>query len=395
MIPVERAHLNVAAISHPGMSGKNNEDRYGVSAFRINSDDSPASVLAVVADGIGGHRAGEVAAELAVEAISQVVAGAGAGHPVQTLQNAIVYASQVINQRAETDPTMKGMGTTCACVLVIGDRLYTASVGDSRVYLIDNRAIHQVTTDHTWVQEAIEHGALTEEEARSHPNAHVIRRYLGSKNDVVPDTRLRLSQGEEDRKAEANQGAQLQPGDCILLCSDGLTDLVDDSEIYTALKTGNLDQSLEKLVKLANQRGGHDNITAVALQVPLPELEKTAQIPVAATGRRTRLGATCLTAGLVLAAAILAFGGLFWYFNRSGSLLTPTSTANPSLESTLFPQLTSSGPGTPLPGTIPTGTASTASARTPTAAVLRTQGSANITLSPATLTPWPTNTPGP
>jgi protein phosphatase len=392
MIPVERAHLNIAAISHPGMSGKNNEDRYGVSAFRINSDDSLASVLAVVADGIGGHRAGEVAAELAVEAISQVVAGAGAGHPVQTLQNAIVYASQVINQRAETDPTMKGMGTTCACVWVIGDRLYTASVGDSRVYLIDNRSIHQVTTDHTWVQEAIEQGALTEQEARSHPNAHVIRRYLGSKNDVVPDTRLRLSLGEEDRTAEANQGAQIQPGDCILLCSDGLTDLVDDSEIHAALKTGNLDQSLEKLVKLANQRGGHDNITAVALQMPLPDLEKTAQIPVPVAGKRTRIGATCLAAGLILAAAILAFGGLFWYFNRSGSLLTPTSTANPSLESTLFPQQTSPGPGTPLPGTVPTGSASTGSVRTPTATVLRTQGSANITLSPATLTPWPTNT---
>jgi protein phosphatase len=160
------------------------------------------------------------------------------------------------------------MGATVACCWIISRQLYLANVGDSRIYLLRGRYIYQLSNDHTWIQEAMDHGLLTPEQARAHPNAHVIRRYLGSKQPVVPDTRLRLSPGESDAQAEANQGFVLLPGDRLLLCSDGLTDLVSNDEIRYHLEGAPLEPALQALINLANGRGGHDNITLVALQVP-------------------------------------------------------------------------------------------------------------------------------
>jgi len=231
LIPAKRAHLKVAAITDPGRKGKNNEDRYAVVAHRLGRARGTSSVFAVIADGVGGHRAGEVAAELAVEAISRIVSGSDAKTPLETLQVAFQQANQIINSQAESELTQKGMSTTGACAWVIGNRLYIASVGDSRIYLLRGDRIRQITIDHTWVQEAISSGVLSLEQARDHPNSHVIRRHLGSSQPVAPDFRLRLRDDEDDLRAEANQGLPLGPGDQILICSDGLTDLVEDGEI--------------------------------------------------------------------------------------------------------------------------------------------------------------------
>jgi len=309
VIPAERAHLNVTAISHPGMTGKNNEDRYGVSAYTTNAENMLPSLLAVVADGIGGHRAGEVAAEIAVETISAGVAQSDGSQPLQTLREAIVSAGQAIGERAAIDPTLQGMGSTCACVWVIGSRLYAASVGDTRVYLIRENTIHRLTTDHTWVQEAIEHGLLAPEEARKHPNAHVIRRYLGSRQEVVPDTRLRLRPNENDAQAEANQGTELQPGDVLVMCSDGLTDLVDDGEILTALRTRNTRGALEELVRLSNRRGGHDNVTIITLAVPTIERPTIPVVVRRSRKRLVRVLGAAAALGLVLVAVA---AGVAW-----------------------------------------------------------------------------------
>ena len=119
MIPAERAHLSVTAVSHPGMTGKNNEDRYAVSAYTTDGEHTIPALLAVVADGIGGHRAGEVAAEIAVETISTDVAKSDASQPLQTLRAAIVHAGQVIREMAAADPAQEGMGSTCACACAI------------------------------------------------------------------------------------------------------------------------------------------------------------------------------------------------------------------------------------------------------------------------------------
>jgi protein phosphatase len=385
VIPAEHAHLQVAAVSHPGMSGKNNEDRYGVSAYHLDQAASRPAVLAIVADGIGGHRAGEVAAEIAVETISRVVAESDASQPVQILQEAIVRAGQVIHDQAETDTSLKGMGSTCACVWIIGSRLYTASVGDTRVYLIRGNTINQLTTDHTWVQEAIESGILRQEEARGHPNAHVIRRYLGSRNDVVPDTRLRLYQGEGDKNAEANQGTNLGPGDCVLICSDGLTDLVDDSEILAFVKDSPLQDAVEKLTSLANHRGGHDNITIVALQVP--EVEGIT-VPVAVPARRLPLRAGCLAATILAFAAILVFGGMYLFFGRPSATSTPTATLYPVIQPSVSPQPTLEASITVTPSPTPFPPAST------TASPSGTRQPLPGAIQP-TLTPWPTNTRAP
>src|SRR5512143_688695 len=117
MIPAERAHVHVAASTHPGMSGKNNEDRFAVTALRIEGEQPVPVVFAIVSDGIGGHRAGEVAAETAVETMSQVIAASDGSHPLETLQQAIQQASQAILTLAQEDVNKHGMGATCSCAL--------------------------------------------------------------------------------------------------------------------------------------------------------------------------------------------------------------------------------------------------------------------------------------
>lgn len=269
MIRSSLTHLHISALSHPGLSGKNNEDRYVVSSFHVGRDDPRPSVFAVVADGIGGHRAGEVAAELAVNYISQGVAESNARKPLKILENAIHNASQAIAEHSTKRSEEAGMGATCACTWVIENKLYIASVGDSRIYLLRDKYIRRLTIDHTWVQEAIEKKIITPEQARNHPNVHVIRRHLGSIHLPQVDFRLRLDDQETDEESRENQGFQLESGDTLLLCSDGLTDLVWDDEILKLIRSKkDLKSAAEGLVELANQRGGHDNITVVLMSMP-------------------------------------------------------------------------------------------------------------------------------
>jgi len=274
MIRSSLAHLHISALSHPGLAGKNNEDRYAVSSFHLGKEDPRPSVFAVVADGIGGHRAGEVAAELAVNYISQGVAESNARKPLKILENAIHDASQAIAEHSAGRSEEEGMGATCACTWVIENKLYTASVGDSRIYLLRDKYIRRLTIDHTWVQEAIEKKIITPEQARDHPNVHVIRRHLGSIHLPEVDFRLRLDDNETDEESKENQGFQLEPGDIILLCTDGLTDLIWDDEILKTIRSKrDLKSAAEELVDLANRRGGHDNITVVLMS--MPRLEET------------------------------------------------------------------------------------------------------------------------
>lgn len=268
MIPAEQAHLQVSAATHPGIKGKSNEDRYSVTAYLSSPDDPTPSVLAILADGIGGHRAGEIAAQLTIENITKFIANSPPDQPVLVLKQALTHTNQLILNIAGTKPALAGMGTTCVCAWVIGQQLYAASVGDSRLYLQRGKTLTCLTTDHTWIQEALSQGALKPEQVKGHPNAHIIRRYLGSATAINPDMRLRLNQADTDAQAEANQGLALLPGDRLILCSDGLTDLVKDPEILQVLHTRPLDQVPHQLIELANQRGGHDNITVVMLQVP-------------------------------------------------------------------------------------------------------------------------------
>ena len=263
-----RAHLYVSAATHPGMRGKNNEDRYSVSCHSAGPDGQTPSLLAVLCDGIGGYAAGEVAAEMAIEIISRQVAAGDETKPLEVLRQALRSASEAIRAQAVAHEKQKSMGSTCVCAWVLGDRLYMTWVGDSRLHLLRGDEIRQLTTDHTWVQEAIEYGALTPEMARNHPHAHVIQRHLGSAEPPEPDFRLRLQAEESAEQMLANQGMQLQAGDLLLLCSDGLSDLVEAHEIQSLIRSEGREKGLQSLVDLANERGGHDNITILALEYP-------------------------------------------------------------------------------------------------------------------------------
>lgn len=264
-----RSHLHVVAETNPGMTGKNNEDNYGVSAYHLSESDPTPVVFAVVSDGIGGHQAGEVAAEIVVNEFSQWVARSDGLHPLETLASAFTSANKKLLTEANADPRKQGLGATLACAWVIGKRLYTATAGDSRIYLVRANAIQQLSVDHTWVQEAIDKGIIDASQAIKHPNAHVIRRYLGSDKGFEPDFRLRMSAGESDERSLANQGLPLLPGDVVMLCSDGLTDLVSNQEIVTTMQNSKgMRETANALINLANARGGHDNITVVMLMMP-------------------------------------------------------------------------------------------------------------------------------
>jgi protein phosphatase len=363
MIRIQRAHLNVEAQTHAGMTGKNNEDRYAVTSFVLSEDDRTPVIFAVLADGIGGHRAGEVAAELAVNHIMQVVAKSDARHIQQTIKEAVIEASDAIAAHSASNENLKGMGATCAIAWIIGDRLYTAYVGDSRIYLMRGGRIQQLTVDHSWVQEAIEKGVITPEMAREHPNVHVIRRYLGSPEPPEPDFRLKVFDGEGDQQAEANQGMQLLPDDVVLLCSDGLTDLVWDDEILETVRTrSNIREAARALVDLANSRGGHDNITIVLVAVPADF-----KLVVKKKGKKIEwlpwvLGGIAGVIFVMLAVSVLAFGLL------RGTGATPTPTATPTATMTRTP--------------LPTLTAS---------ATMTATATQSLPIAP-TYTPWPTNT---
>ncbi len=272
MIRTTLAHLHIAALSHAGLSGKNNEDRYAASSFQLSKEDARPSIFAVVADGIGGHRAGEVAAELAVNYISMHVAESNAKKPIKILENAIHDASQAIAAHSAGKEEEHGMGSTCACVWIIENKLYTVYVGDSRIYLLRGKYIQRLSIDHTWVQEAYEKGIITADQMRDHPNVHVIRRHLGGIRLPEVDFRLRIDDNETDEESLNNQGFHLEPGDTILMTTDGLTDLVWDDEIQALIRSKrDLKSAAEALVSLANERGGHDNITVVLLAMPRVE----------------------------------------------------------------------------------------------------------------------------
>lgn len=365
MIRTQRAHLNVEAQTHAGMTGKNNEDRYAVASFVIDEENRMPVLFSVLADGIGGHRAGEVAAELAVNHIMQVVAKSDTRHIRKTIEEAVTEASDAIAAHSASNENLKGMGATCAIAWIVGDKLHTAYVGDSRIYLMRGGRIQQLTVDHSWVQEAIEKGLLTPDLARDHPNVHVIRRYLGSREAPDPDFRLKFFDGEDDHQAEANQGTQLQPDDVLLLCSDGLTDLVWNDEILETVRTrANLKEAAKSLIELANSRGGHDNITLVLISVPADfklVVKKNAKI---SGWLPWVIGGIAGVIFVLLAGSIVVFGLL----RQHAATSTPTSTLTAAATLTAAPSPT----GTLMPTVTPSATL-------------------DLPIAP-TYTPWPTNT---
>lgn len=266
LIPISEPPVLWGAGTHPGETGKNNEDSYALRFF-LTADHQPVT-LAFVADGIGGNRSGEVASALAVNTLCDTLQNASLANPVDDLQTAYAETARVLATASQQDGHNRGMGTTGAAALLVGRRLYTATIGDSRLYLRRRDHTRQISVDHTWIQAAIEHGIISREDAKTHPNQHVVVRHLGGKADVRPDLRLKLRDDEFPDESEQNQGLELNTSDEVLVCSDGLSDLVDTLEINGLLGRYPPQQAVDELITLARKRGGYDNITVIIIQVP-------------------------------------------------------------------------------------------------------------------------------
>jgi serine/threonine protein phosphatase PrpC len=244
-----------AVASDTGRRRRRNEDNYVV-----------APPLFAVADGMGGAQAGEVASKLAALALE---GGDSDGlHGIESIDMLIQEANRRIYDRASADPTASGMGTTMTVALVEGMTVAIGHVGDSRAYLVRGEQMEQLTEDHSLVNELLKSGKLSEEEAQVHPQRSVITRAVGTDPDVDVD----------------GFTIEAEEGDVFLICSDGLSDMVDDEEILELVHQNrdDLDQAVKALVAAANRGGGEDNITAVAFQISSdapPSLEDTVAMP--------------------------------------------------------------------------------------------------------------------
>src|SRR5699024_1436659 len=195
--------------------------------------------LLVVADGMGGHRAGDFASRFTVEVLAEEVQNCKETHPETILGNSIQAANERLLEEAEKDNRLEGMGTTLVAATILDHVLYFANVGDSRLYLI-NKEIRQLSKDHSMVEEMERLGGLTEEEAKHHPDKNIITRAIGVKQKVEPDF----------------FEYRLKGGDIILMCSDGLTNMVDDDEIFQIVKSArDIVEAVESLIQRANENG--------------------------------------------------------------------------------------------------------------------------------------------
>ena len=248
--------LEVATLSDVGRRRSHNEDHVAVLP---GPADGPwaGGVLLLVADGMGGANAGEVASQMAIEIVTREVFARPAAEPDAALRQAIEAANEHIWQEASGNSEWSGMGTTCTALWVHDGSVWMAHVGDSRAYLVRDGVAHLLTQDHSLVAQLVQKGQLTAEQAKTDPRRNVVTRSVGASASVEVDA------GSLDQA--------LRPGDVLLVCSDGLHGLVGEDELAWYAAGESLEKVCEDLIALANDRGGHDNISlVVGRAVPAP-----------------------------------------------------------------------------------------------------------------------------
>ncbi|MCI6552523.1 MAG: Stp1/IreP family PP2C-type Ser/Thr phosphatase [Lachnospiraceae bacterium] len=208
--------------------------------------------LFIVADGMGGHNAGDYASKHAVEIMKAEIERSFEKSPVKILRKAIQAANDYIRQKAGEDESLRGMGTTVVAATCLGDRyLEVANVGDSRLYIVSNDKIEQITRDHSLVEEMVRMGGIDRESARIHPDKNIITRAVGVEAAVEADF----------------YNVELERGDTVLLCSDGLTNMLEDEEIRMIMGSREgVEEKAEELVRAANDNGGRDNIAVIIIE---------------------------------------------------------------------------------------------------------------------------------
>lgn len=248
--PPEEVTPEAGLLSDTGCHRSQNQD--SVRIVRAGA----RGLLLVVADGMGGHKAGEVASQTAVEVIEREYRGAR-GTPGEALDRAFHRAHREILRLAAGDPSLKGMGTTCTALALAGRQAWAAHVGDSRLYLVRNGAIYQLSEDHTQCMELVRRGAMTLTEAHQHEDRNILVRAMGTRPALEPMI--------------WREPMAVRAGDAFVLCSDGLHDLVDGAEIREVVAGAAPDDACRRLVQMAVDRGGYDNITVAIARVPAPE----------------------------------------------------------------------------------------------------------------------------
>lgn len=249
-----RHELEIASLSDAGLVRPFNEDSIAVDA---------TLGIAAVADGMGERRGADMASRLATTRLLQLLRERADSAPDRAVREAFAAVNAAICREAQDNPGMQGMATTLVAAWFRGDRVSIAHVGDSRLYRFRDGHLERLTIDHSFVQEQLVAGTLTDEEARQSQSRHLVTRALGTEEAVAPD----LSEHE------------VRAGDLYLLCSDGLHDLVDDADIALTLETlhPNLDLAASTLIALANDRGGADNISVVLVKARAPNAAPTSR----------------------------------------------------------------------------------------------------------------------
>lgn len=249
--PFNNYDLNAVVLSDLGNVRKNNEDTGLVVRLADSELRNAKGYLLLVADGMGGHLAGEVASQMASEVVSQEYVNAQ-----DTVEKSLYHAFQKANQQIFTESRQhdrfRGMGTTCTVIVVHQHQIYFGHVGDSRAYLFKNGEFIQLTEDHTYVRELVRLGEIREEEAATHPDRNVLTQAMGTKAEVQIDIGRCL--------------LPFDPTDRLLLCSDGLYEYCRKDDFIRLLSLPNLSEAARELVALAKARGGHDNITVVVAE---------------------------------------------------------------------------------------------------------------------------------
>jgi PPM family protein phosphatase len=245
--------VEIAALTDVGRQRTNNEDAYLYWEPESEEDFRRKGRLAVVADGMGGYEGGQEASRVAVETVRHVYDRDFADDPRQSLVAALLRAHDNIQRYALEHVEFQGMGTTCTALAVVGRKLYFAHVGDSRLYLVRSDEISRLTRDHSYVGRLVESGIVRSEDAQSHPQRHILTAALGSGKEIMPDS--------------SDQPIPLQPGDSILLCTDGLWSVVGEAELADAVRSNSPANGCRAVVDMALERGGPDNVTVLVLRI--------------------------------------------------------------------------------------------------------------------------------
>ncbi len=242
----------MACLTDVGRQRENNEDSYLY--WEADEAEFPRKGrLAVIADGMGGYEGGQEASRLAVETVRNVYENRFNRGPQATLLEALTTAHATIQRYAEEHPQFHGMGTTCTALSIVGRELYFAHIGDTRVYLVRPESVSRLTRDHSYVGRLVENGIVRSEDAESHPQRHILTAALGSGRTITPDA--------------PETAIQLQEGDTLVLCTDGLWSVVSEQDLARMARLNLPSQACLELVRMALDRGGPDNITLLVLRI--------------------------------------------------------------------------------------------------------------------------------